>query len=583
MKKTMVIILSIMMIMNFTVIAEASDFSTGLSGGSSIDKGATFNVDITVNSSKELYGVEGKLNFDSSKLELVSSEGKNGFALTVGTSVVADTSNPKKGSFTVGTLRFKAKSGLSEGNSTKISIGGIQGSDGVSTLSGSGASRTVSVKVPPKAPAPKPAPTPKSSNSNLASLSVSPGSISFNKNTTSYSMTVENSVDNLTVQASAEDSKARVSGTGNKNLSVYGNRINITVTAENGSEKTYTINVTRKDERGSTEPLSGNADLKSLEVEGYPLEFSKDTLEYQLDVKNHIPSVTVNAAADHSDASVDIEKPEELALGENEITVTVTAENGSEKSYTIIVNRDDAPSVITMEELEDAIRNSTVKEVIVLQDDAGIIDEDLLQLLKDQGKNLVIRAQDEEGETIYEWVIDGEAIEDISGVKTLLAFDCETREEIIEAANFAQGMILAFDHNDALPKGTSVRINVGKYYPEGTLINLYYYENPEADLEGLSDEEIEELMAEGPEEENPFQSKGQYLVDEEGFVTISLEHTSRYFLTRAVLVEEPEEEAGTKGNSRSMDHNIFIYLSGLQFLAIIGMVVYQFQIRRKRQ
>lgn len=593
MKKIMTILLSIMMVLSFSITADAADFSTGLSGGKSIDAGATFTVEFNVSSSKELYGVTGGLSYDSSKLELVSWEGRNGFALTVGTNVVADTASPKKGSFTAGILRFKAKSGLSQGDSTKISLSGVEGSDGLSTLSGSGSSQTISVKVPAKSSAPS-APstpstpstpsapsapaetsTPKSSNSNLASLRVEPGSISFNKNTTSYSITVENNVESLNISAAAEDAKAKVSGTGNVVLNVYENRANITVTAENGSQKTYTINITRKDERGSTVPLSGNAELASLEVEGYPLEFSVDTLEYQVDVKNHIPSISVNAKADHSEASVDIDNPGELALGKNEITITVTAENGAEKTYTIIVHRDDSPSEVTMEELEDAIKNSTVKEVIVLQDNGGIIDEDLLQLLKDQEKTLIIRALDEEGRTLYEWVIDGEAIEDLLGVKTLLDFNCDNREKIIEAANFAQGMVLAFDHNEMLPTGTSIRINVGDYYTEGTLINLYYYENLETDAEALSDEELEKLL----EAENPFQVKGEYVVDAEGFVTIELEHTSNYFLTRAVLVEE--EDLGN--TSRGIDANIFVYLSGLQFLAIIGMVVYKYQIRRKQR
>ena len=580
MKKVMMILLSIMMIVNVTVVAEASDFSTGLSGGSSIDKGATFTVDITVNSSKELYGVSGGLSYDSSKLELVSSEGKNGFALTIGTSVVADTASPKKGSFTVGTLRFKAKSSLDEGDSTKISFSGVEGSDGATTLSGGGASRTVSVKVPPKAPEPKPAPTPKSSNNNLSSLSVSPGSISFSKNTTSYHMTVDHDVDTINVRAAAEDSKARVSGTGNKNLSVYENRVNVTVTAENGSQKTYTINVTRRDERGSTEPLSGNANLSKLEVEGYPLEFSSDTKEYEMDVKNHIPEVVVNASSDHSEASVEIENPEELALGENEITITVTAENGEKKTYRITVNRGDTASEITMEELEEAIRNSTVKEVILRQDEGGIISEEILQLLKDEEKTLIVRALDkDEAEILYEWVIDGEGLEDLAAVQTLLAFDCENREEIIESANFARGLILSFDHNEVLPAGTKVRINVGEHYSEGTELNLYYYEEPAFDVEELSEEELEELSQEDMTQE-PFETRGRYLVDEDGFVTLSLDHTSQYFLTRATLVEETQDQGNT---SRSSDHNIFIYLSGLQFLAIIGLVVYKLQLRRKQK
>ncbi len=85
-----------------------------------------------------------------------------------------------------------------------------------------------------------------SNDDNLKALSVSGYNISpsFDKNKTSYSLTVPNNVRQITVNATKSDSKAKVTGTGKVNLKEGLNRVNVVVTSERGYKKTYTINVT---------------------------------------------------------------------------------------------------------------------------------------------------------------------------------------------------------------------------------------------------------------------------------------------------------------------------------------------------
>ena len=68
----------------------------------------------------------------------------------------------------------------------------------------------------------------------------------FNSATTEYSCTVKNNVTSVTVNATATSSKAKVRGLGTKELSVGANTLPIRVIAEDGSEKIYNINITRK-------------------------------------------------------------------------------------------------------------------------------------------------------------------------------------------------------------------------------------------------------------------------------------------------------------------------------------------------
>lgn len=85
-----------------------------------------------------------------------------------------------------------------------------------------------------------------SNDNSLSSLQVSPGSLypSFSSDKTSYSVSVENSCERLTVSAYANDDNASVSVSGTY-LSVGTNYIYVTVTAENGEQRTYTLRVTR--------------------------------------------------------------------------------------------------------------------------------------------------------------------------------------------------------------------------------------------------------------------------------------------------------------------------------------------------
>ena len=68
----------------------------------------------------------------------------------------------------------------------------------------------------------------------------------FNSATTEYSCTVKNNISTVTVNATATSTKAKVRGLGAKDLVEGKNTLPIRVIAEDGSEKIYNINITRK-------------------------------------------------------------------------------------------------------------------------------------------------------------------------------------------------------------------------------------------------------------------------------------------------------------------------------------------------
>lgn len=95
-----------------------------------------------------------------------------------------------------------------------------------------------------------------SPNNKLSALEISGFSLtpSFNWNTDNYNLIVDNSVGSISVNASPADSQAQVSGAGTVNLAGQTTDIQIAVTAQNGSVRTYSIHVVKQ----AGGPVSGS-------------------------------------------------------------------------------------------------------------------------------------------------------------------------------------------------------------------------------------------------------------------------------------------------------------------------------------
>lgn len=107
-----------------------------------------------------------------------------------------------------------------------------------------------------------------SDNANLSALKVSPGNLTpaFATTLREYSVTVPYGIDMVIVSALTEDENASVSVSGSTGLSVGENKVVITVTAENGTEKRYYIYVTR--EKKAEDPTVTPEPTKEPEPEG---------------------------------------------------------------------------------------------------------------------------------------------------------------------------------------------------------------------------------------------------------------------------------------------------------------------------
>lgn len=293
-----------------------------------------------------------------------------------GTTVSADAMGSEV-SQSVMTATFTASS---EGTYTISLTGQVTGSDLKKVPVSS--SCTITVKAPAVAPDPKPSnntdnttkpstntttkpntnntttTTKKSDNSNLSSIQIAEGVISpeFSKTVKEYTVSVPYEVTKLSIAATPEHSKGTVTISGNDELKVGENLIEIIVTAEDSSTDKYTIKAIRAKQELSLQTLSiyyVNENGEKVELKLDP-QFSFDVYSYSVnDILAHtIQSLSVEAKANAENAKVEIVGNDELKSGTNEITikVSVTDEAGLEeqKTYTIKVQKEEEPVVVEL-------------------------------------------------------------------------------------------------------------------------------------------------------------------------------------------------------------------------------------------
>ena len=316
MKKIIILILFVFLL---PICVDAATITSSLDCGSSFVRGQNVSCDIKINSSETIDGLVGNFSFDSSKMTYVSFEPKSGFSPLYAQSTGFALMNlaGKSGSFVAGTITLKIN------DSAKFNITGFEASSGNNNYTVNFAAMNFKLK---------------SSNNNLNGLSLSSGSLSpsFSPSKTSYTATVNS--DSVTINAVKGESVQKISGTGTKKLAYGKNTFKVIVTSEAGTKKTYTIVITRPDNR------SNNNYLKSLSVSSGSIPFKNGSTKYTLNVDSNVTSLKVDATLEDSKASfVSGYGPRTVNLkyGSNNVLIKVKAENESVRTYTITVNRKD--------------------------------------------------------------------------------------------------------------------------------------------------------------------------------------------------------------------------------------------------
>lgn len=233
MKKIKYIFLSVLLILPFSVNAATINCSVS---SSSVESGETFSVTFSgsLSSAASIWiatvGSEGNASYSSGGLSIVSESAS-----------MSHTVNFLAGD--PGTAKFYAYDvDVSDGNRSYtdsatcyVEITSATSSNGSSASYDEDDDEEVDEN--------------KSTNNYLKSLSIDGVKISpsFNKDKLEYTAVVSGDKEKINISGEVEDETAEVVGTGEKELQEGINKIEVVVTAENGTTRTYTISVTRKE------------------------------------------------------------------------------------------------------------------------------------------------------------------------------------------------------------------------------------------------------------------------------------------------------------------------------------------------
>lgn len=200
-----------------------------------------------------------------------------------------------------------------------------------------------------------------STNANLSNLLLSAGTLAptFASGTTSYGANVSNATTSITLTSTVADSTATVTvngtavtsgnASGSIALAVGSNTINTTVTAQDGTTtKSYVVTVIRE--------ASSNANLSNLIISQGKLSpaFDATVTSYNASVDYSVGSIDITSTVEDYNAILTVNGNAvtsgntfivALNTGNNTVTIQVTAQNGSTKTYTINITRLQNPNL----------------------------------------------------------------------------------------------------------------------------------------------------------------------------------------------------------------------------------------------
>ncbi len=233
------------------------------------------------------------------------------------------------------------------------------------------------------------------------------------------------------------------------------------------------------------------------------------------------------------------------AVGEvvKDASITVSQETISEstldQSIEVAATKNEAYAQAA-EENESIQDKVEIKEIKAeFKDDSANteVSKDLINKLQDNDMSLEISKKNDKGDVEYSWHFDRHSMKDVDkeNVKPvntkvtihtdndLKDYDKDKKDHIDkltkkdDSEKPIEKSVIAFDHNGELPGKTTVTLNVGDKYEEGSYVYYYHYDE--------SDKDNPKLVPKG---------RGKV---ENGYVPVRIDHCSDYVITNEVLAK----------------------------------------------
>ena len=262
MKKILYILFTICLSISFTNYVYADDFNLSLTGSDTIENTIMINLEVnSIAEGKEFYGLTAILNYDKDKLELSSIRGLNNFDLTHNSKtgkILLYSPYGTKENKDILSIKFYNK-GLSIDEETSIYLSDIVVSDGHKDTDYGTIGKTIrsissikDVNNQKEENSESEGETKELSDNNyLSSITINNKKLDFHKETLNYDIIVAYDIDKIIIESTSESDKATIIGNGEYTLEVGSNEIEIIVTAEDGKERTYIVNINRENKESN--------------------------------------------------------------------------------------------------------------------------------------------------------------------------------------------------------------------------------------------------------------------------------------------------------------------------------------------
>lgn len=213
--------------------------------------------------------------------------------------------------------------------------------------------------------------------------------------------------------------------------------------------------------------------LSELSVDGYDINFNRNTFNYTLDVDYEVTKLKINASSANG---YEISGIGDVIIneGENILNIKVSDKDGESSTYQIKVNRVVKVSNIVnnnIEEMTNAFKSNN--ELIINLDkntDSLIVTKSMLDLIMNNKKKLIYNIL-ENKEILYSFIFDGSKLNNsFNDINLDLDFKNNKEDVIKDLLNDKKLIYFKTKHSKYFPDGTILKIkNITKYHQESKL------------------------------------------------------------------------------------------------------------------
>ena len=376
-----IFISSIIVIIAFFTITNVNVYAAGagiVSTDKTVTSGQDGNVTVTISSNVALGSYEVQLT-DTGGLTLISASGgevspnntKVTSASSSGTTTLANFSFdvPSVNTQTKYVVKFSLTA--MEGtdltpyddttNSATITVNPVLEQEPDEEQPSGGENKIDDTKVPTETQKPTTPQVTKSSNNYLSGITIGTGTLSpeFYRETFEYTVEFDDTVNlydlkEIEISATAEDNRATVEGAGTIQLNDGENNITLTVTAENGTARTYTIKVVKpmpvEQSALRLQTLVLNGINTNGEYQTINIEFDPETFDYDITVPNEITAISINPTTENEDIIIEATGGESLNEGDNRIIIILTSPSDETIKTTYTINVERQAALVTEEQ-----------------------------------------------------------------------------------------------------------------------------------------------------------------------------------------------------------------------------------------